>query len=137
MIINKNFPSICSSQSKKIYKSFVGILSKIFNRKHSTKFSEISKIRNLGIIAHVDAGKTTTSERMLYYSGESSLLGDVDHGDTMLDYLEIEKERGITINSAAITFRWNNHSINLIDTPGRMGYKLKIQLYFYRCGFYW
>jgi len=56
---------------------------------------------------------------MLYYSGESQLLGDVDKGDTVLDYLKIERERGITINAAAITFHWRNHSINLIDTPGR------------------
>lgn len=81
--------------------------------------SYASTIRNLGIIAHVDAGKTTTSERMLYYSGESQLLGDVDKGDTVLDYLKIERERGITINAAAITFHWKNHNINLIDTPGR------------------
>lgn len=74
----------------------------------------------MGIIAHVDAGKTTTSERMIYYSGESRMIGDVDRGDTVLDYLKIERERGITINAASITFNWQGYNFNLIDTPGRM-----------------
>lgn len=91
----------------------------VANFKSPFRTAFASNIRNLGIIAHVDAGKTTTSERMLYYSGESQLMGDVDNGDTVLDYLKIERERGITINAAAITFKWNGHSINLIDTPGR------------------
>lgn len=78
----------------------------------------MQKIRNIGVMAHIDAGKTTTSERMLYYSGFSRHLGDVDDGDTVMDYMEQERERGITISSAAITLHWNKHKINLIDTPG-------------------
>ncbi|CAN2391565.1 Mitochondrial GTPase that mediates the disassembly of ribosomes from messenger RNA at the termination of mitochondrial protein biosynthesis. Acts in collaboration with MRRF. GTP hydrolysis follows the ribosome disassembly and probably occurs on the ribosome large subunit. Not involved in the GTP-dependent ribosomal translocation step during translation elongation, partial [Pristimantis euphronides] len=78
----------------------------------------VSKIRNIGILAHIDAGKTTTTERMLYYSGYIRALGDVDDGDTVTDYMAQERERGITIQSAAVTFDWNGHRINLIDTPG-------------------
>ncbi|PIO34088.1 hypothetical protein AB205_0213140 [Aquarana catesbeiana] len=79
-----------------------------------------SKIRNIGIMAHIDAGKTTTTERMLYYSGYIRALGDVDDGDTVTDYMAQERERGITIQSAAVTFDWNEHRINLIDTPGNL-----------------
>ncbi|XP_049851722.1 LOW QUALITY PROTEIN: elongation factor G-like [Schistocerca gregaria] len=88
---------------------------------------DASCIRNVGIIAHVDAGKTTTSERMLFYSGESSFLGDVDKGDTMLDYLKIERERGITVNAAVITFLWKNHLINLVDTPGHVDFTAEVE----------
>uniref|UniRef100_A0A673GLT4 Tr-type G domain-containing protein n=1 Tax=Sinocyclocheilus rhinocerous TaxID=307959 RepID=A0A673GLT4_9TELE len=79
---------------------------------------DISKIRNIGIMAHIDAGKTTTTERMLYFSGYTRALGDVDDGDTVTDYMAQERERGITIQSAAVTFDWKDHRINLIDTPG-------------------
>ncbi|TRY59546.1 hypothetical protein DNTS_012238 [Danionella cerebrum] len=79
---------------------------------------DISKIRNIGIMAHIDAGKTTTTERMLYFSGYTRALGDVDDGDTVTDYMAQERERGITIQSAAVTFDWKEHRINLIDTPG-------------------
>ncbi|XP_016381331.1 ribosome-releasing factor 2, mitochondrial [Sinocyclocheilus rhinocerous] len=78
---------------------------------------DISKIRNIGIMAHIDAGKTTTTERMLYFSGYTRALGDVDDGDTVTDYMAQERERGITIQSAAVTFDWKDHRINLIDTP--------------------
>ncbi|XP_053405028.1 ribosome-releasing factor 2, mitochondrial-like isoform X3 [Mercenaria mercenaria] len=81
-------------------------------------FEDVQFIRNIGIMAHIDAGKTTTTERMLYYSGFSKHLGDVDRGDTVTDYMEEERERGITINSAVVTFFWDKHKINLIDTPG-------------------
>lgn len=85
------------------------------------------KIRNLGIIAHVDAGKTTVCERMLYYSGESSFLGDVDKGDTVMDYMKLERERGITINAAATTFQWKNYFINVIDTPGHVDFTAEVE----------
>ncbi|KTF75412.1 hypothetical protein cypCar_00026797 [Cyprinus carpio] len=78
---------------------------------------DISKIRNIGIMAHIDAGKTTTTERMLYFSGYTRAFGDVDDGDTVTDYMAQERERGITIQSAAVTFDWKDHRINLIDTP--------------------
>ncbi|CAM9022908.1 unnamed protein product [Wickerhamomyces anomalus] len=86
----------------------------------------LSKIRNIGIIAHIDAGKTTTTERMLYYSGITSRIGNVDQGDTVTDFLPAERERGITIQSAAITIPWNKHKINLIDTPGHADFGFEV-----------
>ncbi|KAM4707417.1 ribosome-releasing factor 2, mitochondrial isoform 1-T2 [Discoglossus pictus] len=87
----------------------------------------ISKIRNIGIMAHIDAGKTTTTERMLYYSGYTRALGDVDDGDTVTDFMAQERERGITIQSAAVTFDWNGHRINLIDTPGHVDFTVEVE----------
>ncbi|XP_074546205.1 ribosome-releasing factor 2, mitochondrial [Halichoeres trimaculatus] len=88
---------------------------------------DISKIRNIGIMAHIDAGKTTTTERMLYYSGYTRALGDVDDGDTVTDFMAQERERGITIQSAAVTFDWKKHRINLIDTPGHVDFTLEVE----------
>ena len=86
----------------------------------------ISRIRNIGIIAHIDAGKTTTTERMLFYSGLTSRIGNVDQGDTVTDFLPAERARGITIQSAAITIPWNSHRINLIDTPGHADFTFEV-----------
>ncbi|KAG5417422.1 MEF2 [Candida metapsilosis] len=86
----------------------------------------LSKIRNIGIIAHIDAGKTTTTERMIYYSGKSRRIGNVDEGDTVTDYLRSERERGITIQSAATTIPWNQHKINIIDTPGHADFTFEV-----------
>uniref|UniRef100_A0A665W696 Elongation factor G2 n=1 Tax=Echeneis naucrates TaxID=173247 RepID=A0A665W696_ECHNA len=88
---------------------------------------DVSKIRNIGIMAHIDAGKTTTTERMLYYSGYTRALGDVDDGDTVTDFMAQERERGITIQSAAVTFDWKSHRINLIDTPGHVDFTLEVE----------
>ncbi|XP_037121053.1 ribosome-releasing factor 2, mitochondrial isoform X1 [Syngnathus acus] len=88
---------------------------------------DVSKIRNIGIMAHIDAGKTTTTERMLYYSGYTRALGDVDDGDTVTDFMAQERERGITIQSAAVTFDWKGHRINLIDTPGHVDFTLEVE----------
>ncbi|KAJ8028865.1 Ribosome-releasing factor 2, mitochondrial [Holothuria leucospilota] len=88
---------------------------------------DLSKIRNIGIMAHIDAGKTTTTERMLYYSGTTKYLGDVDDGDTVTDYMEQERKRGITITSAAVTFFWKDHRINLIDTPGHVDFTVEVE----------
>ncbi|KAG0657690.1 Ribosome-releasing factor 2, mitochondrial, partial [Maudiozyma exigua] len=94
-----------------------------FVRQHST----LEKIRNIGIIAHIDAGKTTTTERMLYYAGKTRRIGNVDHGDTITDFLPQERSRGITIQSAAISFNWrNNGNINLIDTPGHADFSFEV-----------
>lgn len=94
-----------------------------FIRQHST----LNKIRNIGIIAHIDAGKTTTTERMLYYAGKTRRIGNVDHGDTITDFLPQERSRGITIQSAAISFNWrNNGNINLIDTPGHADFSFEV-----------
>ena len=88
---------------------------------------EIRKIRNIGILAHIDAGKTTTTERMLYYSGLIKSMGEVHHGNTVTDYMDQERERGITITSAAVTFDWKNYRINLIDTPGHIDFTMEVE----------
>ncbi|RKP28417.1 ribosome-releasing factor 2, mitochondrial [Metschnikowia bicuspidata] len=84
------------------------------------------RTRNIGIIAHIDAGKTTTTERMLFYSGKTLRIGDVDAGDTVTDYLPSERERGITIQLAAISIGWNEHKLNIIDTPGHTDFTFEV-----------
>ena len=84
-------------------------------------------IRNIGIIAHIDAGKTTTTERILYYTGEVHRMGDVDKGTTTTDYLEEERQRGITIVAAAITCKWRDVTINIIDTPGHVDFTAEVE----------
>ncbi|OUI79260.1 elongation factor G [Commensalibacter intestini] len=88
--------------------------------------SELSKIRNIGITAHIDAGKTTTTERILYYTGVSHKIGEVHDGNTTTDYMDQERERGITITSAAVTCEWNGHRINIIDTPGHIDFNIEV-----------
>ncbi|BCI68163.1 translation elongation factor G [Acetobacter aceti NRIC 0242] len=88
--------------------------------------SELSKIRNIGITAHIDAGKTTTTERILYYTGVSHKIGEVHEGNTTTDYMAQERERGITITSAAVTCEWDNHRINIIDTPGHIDFNIEV-----------
>ena len=78
----------------------------------------LHRIRNIGIIAHIDAGKTTLTERILYFTGHSYKMGEVDEGTTVMDFMDQERERGITINSAATTCYWKEACINIIDTPG-------------------
>lgn len=85
------------------------------------------KIRNIGIIAHIDAGKTTTTERILFYTGRSYKIGDIDDGDTQMDWMEQEKERGITIVSAATTTFWKDFRINIIDTPGHVDFTAEVE----------
>ncbi len=87
----------------------------------------LDRIRNIGIIAHIDAGKTTTTERVLYYTGRTYRLGNVDEGTTVTDFMEQERERGITIQSAAITCEWKGYQINLIDTPGHIDFTAEVQ----------
>lgn len=88
--------------------------------------TSINEIRNIGIIAHIDAGKTTTTERLLYYSGLTNRIGNVDNGDTITDYLTQEKDRGITIQSAAVTLPWKGKKINVIDTPGHADFTFEV-----------
>ncbi len=88
---------------------------------------DISKFRNLGIIAHIDAGKTTTTEHLLYYAGAIHRLGSVDEGTTDTDWMELEKEKGITIQSACVPFRWRDCIINLIDTPGHVDFTAEVE----------
>lgn len=87
----------------------------------------LSKIRNIGIMAHIDAGKTTTTERILFYAGKIHRMGEVHDGAATTDWMEQEKERGITITSAAITCNWDNHRINIIDTPGHVDFTVEVE----------
>jgi elongation factor G len=87
----------------------------------------IEKVRNIGIMAHIDAGKTTVSERILFYTGKSHKLGEVHDGEATLDWMEQERERGITITSAATTTVWRGHQINLIDTPGHVDFTVEVE----------
>jgi len=87
----------------------------------------IDKVRNIGIIAHIDAGKTTTTERILFYTGKSYKIGNIDDGTTQMDWMEQEKERGITIVSAATTAFWRDHRINIIDTPGHVDFTAEVE----------
>ncbi len=88
---------------------------------------EIEKIRNIGIMAHIDAGKTTTTERILYYTGRTHKMGEVHEGDTEMDWMTQERERGITITSAATTCPWREHWINIIDTPGHVDFTAEVE----------
>jgi elongation factor G len=90
-------------------------------------FGELGKIRNIGIIAHIDAGKTTVSERILYYAGKTYKMGEVHDGTAVMDYLEEEQKRGITITSAATKFPWEGAEINLIDTPGHIDFTAEVE----------
>ena len=92
-----------------------------------TKKRTMDSIRNIGIIAHIDAGKTTVTERILYYTGLTHRLGSVDEGTTVTDFMPQERERGITIQSAAITSTWRDHQINIIDTPGHIDFTAEVQ----------
>jgi elongation factor G len=86
----------------------------------------LDKLRNIGITAHIDAGKTTTTERILYYTGVSHRIGEVHDGNTTTDYMDQERERGITITSAAVTCEWNGTRINIIDTPGHIDFNIEV-----------
>jgi elongation factor G len=87
----------------------------------------LEKVRNIGIAAHIDAGKTTTTERILYYSGVVHKIGEVHDGNTVTDWMEQERERGITITAAAITTNWKEHQINIIDTPGHVDFTIEVE----------
>jgi elongation factor G len=89
--------------------------------------AELSKVRNIGIVAHIDAGKTTTTERILFYTGKIHKHGDVHDGNTTTDFMVQERERGITIQSAAISCEWDGHSINIIDTPGHVDFTMEVE----------
>jgi len=90
-------------------------------------YVDLNKLRNIGIMAHIDAGKTTTTERILYYTGRKHILGSVDDGTATMDWMIQEKERGITIVSAATTCMWKNHRINIIDTPGHVDFTIEVE----------
>lgn len=91
----------------------------------STK--NLSHIRNFGIMAHIDAGKTTTSERILFHTGKTYKIGEVHDGAATMDWMEQEKEKGITITAAATSVVWKNHQLNLIDTPGHVDFTVEVE----------
>ena len=92
-----------------------------------TRETPLERVRNIGIIAHIDAGKTTVSERILYYTGRTYRLGETHEGTAVMDWMEQERERGITITSAATTAEWRDHQINLIDTPGHVDFTVEVE----------
>jgi elongation factor G len=87
---------------------------------------DLAKVRNIGIMAHIDAGKTTTTERILFYTGINYKIGEVHEGAATMDWMEQEQERGITITSAATTCHWKDHMINIIDTPGHVDFTVEV-----------
>ncbi|MGA0765759.1 MAG: GTP-binding protein, partial [Ilumatobacteraceae bacterium] len=87
----------------------------------------LEKYRNIGIMAHIDAGKTTTTERVLYYTGKTYKIGEVHEGAAVMDFMVQEQERGITITSAATTAVWRGHRINIIDTPGHVDFTIEVE----------
>lgn len=88
---------------------------------------DLAKVRNIGIMAHIDAGKTTTTERILFYTGINYKIGEVHEGAATMDWMEQEQERGITITSAATTCQWKDHTINIIDTPGHVDFTVEVE----------
>ena len=92
-----------------------------------TRKTNLDNYRNIGIMAHIDAGKTTTTERILYYTGVSHKIGEVHDGAATMDWMEQEQERGITITSAATTCFWNDKRINIIDTPGHVDFTIEVE----------
>ncbi|MDH5386618.1 MAG: GTP-binding protein, partial [Candidatus Aminicenantes bacterium] len=92
-----------------------------------TRRYAIDRVRNIGIMAHIDAGKTTTTERILFYTGITYKIGEVDEGTAVMDWMAQEQERGITITSAATTCYWKNHQINIIDTPGHVDFTVEVE----------
>src|SRR5215510_14004039 len=89
--------------------------------------AKIERVRNIGIVAHIDAGKTTVTERFLYYSGKIHKIGEVHEGDTQMDWMPQERERGITITAATTIFNWKNHELHLIDTPGHVDFTIEVE----------
>ena len=90
-------------------------------------YTDLNKVRNIGIMAHIDAGKTTTTERILFYTGINHKIGETHDGASTMDWMAQEQERGITITSAAITCFWKNNQINIIDTPGHVDFTVEVE----------
>ena len=91
------------------------------------KPSKMARVRNIGIVAHIDAGKTTVTERFLFHSGRIHKIGEVHEGEATMDWMPQERERGITITAAATSFAWRNHDIHLIDTPGHVDFTIEVE----------
>src|SRR5271156_5808618 len=97
------------------------------NTGHRPETDKLENVRNIGIMAHIDAGKTTTTERILYYSGRLHRMGEVHEGAATMDWMVQEQERGITITSAATTIYWGDCKINIIDTPGHVDFTIEVE----------
>src|ERR1035438_7660774 len=97
------------------------------SRSETDRLVPLERTRNIGICAHIDAGKTTTTERILFYTGKVYKVGEVHEGTTTMDWMEQERERGITITSAATTSFWREHRINIIDTPGHVDFTIEVE----------
>src|SRR5438270_550320 len=93
----------------------------------ATRAKPLAQVRNIGIMAHIDAGKTTTTERILFYTGINYKIGEVHEGAATMDWMDQEQERGITITSAATTTNWRDHTINIIDTPGHVDFTVEVE----------
>ena len=115
-----------SITSNAMVKSPIPVTLKAEDRAMSTRFP-LEYVRNIGIIAHIDAGKTTVTERVLYYTGRTYKIGEVDEGTAVMDWMKEERERGITITSAATTCYWQDHCINIIDTPGHVDFTAEVE----------
>jgi len=100
---------------------------KLEKKLDSKVIQALSKIRNIGIMAHIDAGKTTTTERILYYTGKTHKIGEVHEGTATMDWMPQEQERGITITAAATTAFWKDKTINIIDTPGHVDFTIEVE----------
>ncbi|KAK5576607.1 hypothetical protein RB653_007751 [Dictyostelium firmibasis] len=119
--------NLCNSKIRKnLFQNTIRNYSSFLNTTKNIS-NQINNYRNIGIIAHVDAGKTTTCERMLYYSGLIKRIGEVHKGDTVMDYMKLERERGITIGAATVTIPWNDHRINIVDTPGHVDFTVEVE----------
>src|SRR3990167_36558 len=103
------------------------VVSSEARKKAVARSFPLEDIRNIGIIAHIDAGKTTVTERILFYTGRTYKIGEVDAGTTVMDFMEQERERGITITAAATTCDWRDHRVNIIDTPGHVDFTAEVE----------
>src|SRR5690349_24381685 len=123
------FPSMCGPSPRPTIPTIMPPADQATARtpKDPKVIQEIRQTRNFGIIAHIDAGKTTVSERILYITGRSHKIGEVHEGEATMDYLEEERKRGITITSAATTCFWRQHRMSLIDTPGHVDFTAEVE----------
>lgn len=119
--------TVCNTNRCRFYSVATSFCRGYQYRQYSSKENASSMIRNIGIIAHIDAGKTTTTESMLYHAGKIHRMGKVDSGNTVTDYLPSERDRGITVQSAAVSFNWKNFFVNLIDTPGHVDFTIEVE----------
>lgn len=116
------YKNLLLQQDLKCYKYLI-----FYYFRMSQTHTPLEKVRNIGIIAHIDAGKTTTTERILYYTGKIHKIGETHDGEGTMDWMDQEKERGITITSAATTAFWKGHQINIIDTPGHVDFTIEVE----------